>query len=88
MLHFAYFQSDVHRDEYKLMLDKHLNEFKHGNYRKNREDIYTILRSKLKVAIMNAKQLEKNQNNKIPSRNSPGTKVYEIFETLSVYLSL
>lgn len=57
LLHFAYLQSDLHRDEYKPMLDKYLNDLEHGEYKKNREDIYDALRPHLKVAIRNAKSL-------------------------------
>jgi len=86
LLHFSYFQSDIHRDEYKPILDKHLSNFEHGKYKKNRTDIYHILRPHLGTAIRNAKLLAKSHTNKVPSKNTPGTKVFEIFEALSVYL--
>jgi hypothetical protein len=88
LLHFALFQSDVHRNEYTPMLNKHLSNIKCGEYKKNREDIYAVLRPYIKTAIKNAKQLEKNHSNKTPSKNAPGTMVFKIFDLLSVYLNL
>jgi len=88
LLHFVYFQSDVHRDGYKPMLDKHLNGIKVGEYKKNREDIYGILRPHLETAIRNARWLEKEHNDNTPSKNAPGTMVFKIFEALSAYLKI
>jgi len=86
LLHFEYFQTDAHRSEYKPFLDNYLNSTKQGEYKKKRDDIYAVLRPRLKIAINNAKLLEKNHNNTTPSKNTPGTKVYEIFDMLSDYL--
>ena len=86
LLHFSYHQEDVHRSEYKPMLDRHLNAIDCGDYKKKRDDIYDVLRPYLPTAIENAKKLRKFHNNPAPSKNAPGTTVYEIFDFLSPYL--
>jgi len=88
LLHFMYYQSDVHRLEYKPLLDEHLSKLQRGAYKKNREDIYEILRPHLKTAIRNAKLLKSIHGDMTPSKNKPGTKVFEIFDTLSPYIKL
>jgi len=84
---FAYHQEDVHRTGYKPMLDKCLNSIGSEDYKKNRDDIYAVLRPYLFTAIENAKRLKAYHNNPAPSKNAPGTNVFEIFDVLSVYLS-
>ena len=86
LLHFAYHQADVHRAGYKPILDRYISDLDSGVYEKNRDDIYKILRSKLKTAIANAKRLAEYHENLTPSQNAPGTSVYKIFEELSGYL--
>ena len=68
------------------MLDKHLEAVGGGVYSKNRNDMYSVLRPHLSLAIDNAKKLLAFHNDAAPSRNTPGTNVYEIFEFFSVYL--
>ena len=68
------------------MLSKCLNGIECGDYKKNRDDIYSVLREHLPRAIKNAKRLIKQHNNPAPSKNAPGTNVYEIFELLNAYL--
>ena len=68
------------------MLDRHLNAITCGDYKKNRDDIYDVLRQYLHTAVENAKKLKKFHNNPAPSKNAPGTAVFEIFDMLSPYL--
>ncbi|MCL2058458.1 MAG: RloB family protein [Oscillospiraceae bacterium] len=88
MLHFEYFQSNVHRADYIPILDRFLTEISKDKYTKNRNDIYDILNPFLPRAIENAKRLKTLHNDDAPSRNAPGTNVYEIFEFLSVYIKI
>lgn len=82
LLHFSYLTSALHRSEY---IPK-LTEFLGTKYEKNRADIYTILRSYLPTAIKNAKRVMASYNDTAPSKCTPGTRVYEIFDMLSPYL--
>lgn len=86
LLHFAYHQEDIHRAGYKPILDKYLNKLHSGKYRKNRDDIYDILRPLRITAMNNAKRLKTLHNVPIPSKNAPGTSVYEIFDFFAAYL--
>lgn len=82
LLHFIRLDANLHRDEYYPKLTQHLNR----NYEKNMADIYDLLNPHLKIAIRNAKALIKKQQDIVPSRCTPGTAVYEIFEELKAYL--
>ncbi len=55
-------------------------------YEKNLKNVYELLKPYLDVAIYNAKQLEQNFFELVPSKMAPSTKVYEIFEKLKAYL--
>ena len=87
LLHFMYFQSDVHRTEYLPILNQHLTDICNDKYEKNRVDMFSILRPYLPTAIENAKRLKNYHNESAPSKNAPGTNVYEIFEYLSIYIN-
>jgi hypothetical protein len=76
LLHFEYLQSALCRNDYYPKLSKHL-KFK---YEKNNEDIYKLLRQSMQTAIRNAKKLEELHNGFPPSKCSPGTNAYKIFE--------
>lgn len=75
--------SSLNRNEYYPKLTECLG----SKYEKNRKDIYTLLKSNIKKAINNAKRMETNNKGKPPSKCTPGTAVYEIFEMLEGYLS-
>ncbi len=88
-MHFDYMPSDLHRAEYMPKLDGYFKKLGAGKYEKNREDIYDLLRSRLKVAIAYAEKLEEYHGpGASPSANTPGTAVYKIFKHLKPYLSL
>ena len=59
-----------------------------GRYRKNMNDIFTILMEygNPKLAIRYAKRIIKDGEGKTPTEISPGTKVYELVEELAKYL--
>ena len=86
LLHFGFYHSDLHRSEYWPKLSDYLNKMGYGDYSKNRDDIYTILRPFMEIAIANARRLDKLNEGKTPSASAPGTKVYKIIEKLKPYL--
>ena len=88
LLHFVYYQNNVHREGYIPILNRYLTDIGNNAYKKNRNDIYDILRPYLSKAIENAKNLKAYHNDDAPSRNAPGTNVYELFEFLSKYIKL
>ncbi len=82
LLHFNYLDSALHRSEYIPLLTKWLDI----EYKKNRDDIYDLLKPNLDMAITNAKNILNNYKEQPPSKCTPGTTVYEIFEKLRSYL--
>lgn len=91
-LHFYYSDSALHRDEWQEKLDKIFKEYAlgDGSYRKNYEDIYSIVDTYngVDTAIKNAKRrMNKFDENKDkPSQYDPGTMVYKLVEELKSYL--
>ena len=86
LLHFSYMHADLHRREYWPKLSQWLSSLGVGEYEKNRQDMFDLLRPSLDFAIANAKRLEQEHTGKLPSRSAPGTKVYELIEKLRPYL--
>lgn len=87
LLHFSFFQSAISRNLYKQKLTDNLREFTNNKkieYRKNSEDIYSIIKSKEKDAIRNAKKLlNMHKNEKSFSKKNPSTTVYLLVEDLN-----
>lgn len=79
--------SDLHRSEYWPKLSAYLCALGKGEHSKNRQDMYKILHPMMDYAITNAKRLDIENKDKLPSRSAPGTKVYELVEALKPYLS-
>lgn len=88
LLHFGFFQSDINRKEYWPKLTTYLQSINAGEYKKNRDDMYEVLKPYVRVAIRNAKKLEEKNHGKTPATSAPGTMVYQIFEKLLPYLDL
>jgi hypothetical protein len=86
LLHFSFFQSDIHRKEYWPKLTDWLESIGTGEYTKGRTDMYTVLRPFLEMAIVNAKKLDIINEGRTPTASAPGTKVYELIEKLIPYL--
>ena len=86
LLHYDYFHSDIIREEYITKLSEYLVNNGNGKYEKNRTDIYEILRPKLSVALRFSKKLRSFHNVNVPSHNTPGTNINELFEALEAYL--
>lgn len=86
LLHFSFLQSDLHRSEYFPKLTECLTKIGAGKYKKNRSDMYYLLRPHMDIALTNARKLAEINGEKFPSLAAPGTRVYEIVETLKPYL--
>ena len=86
LLHFGYYHSDIHRSEYWPKLTEQLKAIGCGEYKKNRDDIYEVLKPKMEDAIRNAKKLNKKNKEKMPADSAPGTQVYQIIDYLKPYL--
>ena len=86
LLHFSYFQSDIHRKEYWPKLSECMTMYGFGIYSKGREDMYSILEPYMDIAIRNAKKLDAINQGRTPAMSAPGTKVFELIEKLKPYL--
>ena len=86
LLHFSYFQSDIHRKEYWPKLSECLTMYGLGTYTKDRKDMYIVLEPYMETAIRNAKKLDAVNQGRTPAASAPGTKVYELIEKLKPYL--
>lgn len=86
LLHFGYYQTDNIRTEYYPQLSEKLKTINAGKYKKNRDDMFFVLKPKMNDAIKNAKKLAKDNYGKTPSDSAPGTEVYQLIEKLIAYL--
>lgn len=86
LLHFDYLQSDITREEYYPKLNQRLKRLGKGDYRKNRNDMFSILRPKIGTAISNAKRLYEEKQGLTPTEASPCTTVFQLIETLLPYI--
>lgn len=86
LLHFGYYQADIHRSEYWPKLSDWLNNIGAGNYSKGRQDMFAVLKPYMDIAIANAERLDCENKGKTPSASAPGTKVYELIKLLRTYL--
>lgn len=87
LLHFGFYQSDIHRKAYGQKLTEQLKIINAGSYAKNRTDMFELLRPYMDVAIANAKLLDRVNEGKTPAGSAPGTKVYLLIEVLKSFLS-
>lgn len=87
LLHFELLQSDLHRSRYTAKLSSHLKKLKAGAYKKNRADMFTLLKPFVKAALKNARKLALINGEKPPSLSAPGTNVHEIVERLFPYIT-
>ena len=84
LLHFEYFQSAIHRNDYYPKLSNYLDM----KYQKNMNSVYQMLKPFMKIAIANAKRLGESYSNLPPTKCYPATKVYEIFDFLKDYIKV
>lgn len=91
-LHFYYSDSALHRDDWNKKLDEIFAQYNlgDGSYKKNYEDIYSLLDSfdGVNTAIRNAKRRMAgfDEGKDLPSKYDPGTKVHELVIELKKYL--
>ncbi|MCK4259528.1 MAG: RloB domain-containing protein [Halanaerobiales bacterium] len=88
LLHFNYYNSDIHRDMYKEKLNKIFKDNNLIEYKKNNKDIFEILikYGNLDDAIDNAKRLSKETGGQPSSKMAPATKVYELVDMLKPHM--
>lgn len=86
LLHFAYVDTDMHRSLYWPKLSDWLQNIGAGVYKKNRPDMYEVLRPYMDTALANAERLAKQNEGRKASESAPGTKVYELVKVLKPYL--
>jgi len=86
LLHFDYLQSDLYRSEYYPKLNQRLKQLHKGDYRKNRADMFDILRPRMETAIANAKRLYSEKQGLTPTEAAPCTTVFQLIETLLPYI--
>lgn len=91
-MHFYYSDSALHRDDWNKKLDEIFAQYNlgDGTYRKNYEDIYSLVDSfnGVNTAIRNAKRrmADFDEGKDLPSEYDPGTKVHELVIELKKYL--
>lgn len=91
-MHFYYSDSSLHRDDWNKKLDEIFAQYNlgDGTYRKNYEDIYSLVDSfdGVNTAIRNAKRrmADFDESKDLPSEYDPGTKVHELVIELKKYL--
>jgi len=78
MLHFNFYDAVLSRDQYKEKLSGLLNR----PYRKNDDNIYSILHRRLKIAMKNARKLYALQHNQSVTNQNPITTVFLLVERL------
>lgn len=88
LLHFGFFQSDIHRSEYWPKLSEWLKNIGLGEYSKGRSDMFQILWSYMDFAIANAERLDEVNEGKSPANSAPGTKVHKLIKHLRPYLKI
>lgn len=86
LLHFSFMQSNIHRTEYWPKLSNFLVSYGHGEYKKNRIDMYDILLPYMETANANAEKLEAINAGKTPVDSCPGTMVHHLIGKLKPYL--
>lgn len=88
LLHFAYYTSNNHRQEYITFLNEKFRQAGALKYQKNMKDIFRILMEKgnPKMAARYAKRIIEEQAGRTPAETAPGTTVYKLVEELAKYL--
>lgn len=83
LLHYAYCDTAIARDEYKRMLSKHLGR----PYKKNDREMYRLLESRQADAIRNAQTLLNSYGpDRSPFYNNPSTTVHELVQELNKHI--
>ena len=88
LLHFSFFQSDIHRSDYWPKLSEWLKNIGQGEYSKGRRDMFQILWPFMDFAIANAERLDAMNEGKPPASSAPGTKAHVLIKHLRPYLKI
>lgn len=86
LLHYCYLDAALSRKEYSSRLTGYLISDGLGAYKKNRDDMFDILKPRMSSALANARRLAKNNVDKTPANSNPGTTVHLLVEYLMPYL--
>lgn len=82
LLHFNYYKTAMTRSDYYDRLSALLDK----KYKKNQEDMYTVLEPKQSSAIRNAKKLLSQYTPINPERDNPSTTVHLLVEQLNRFI--
>jgi hypothetical protein len=83
ILHFEYYESETHRQNYADLLEKRLGY----KYEKNSETMYEELKDKQHHAIKHAKKLIQEYDPRMTGNHNPSTTVHFLVEELNKYIS-
>ena len=86
LLHFGFYQTDIHRNEYFPKLSGQLQKIGAGVYTKNRGDMFEVLLPYLDTAIANAEKLDEINKGRTPSDSAPGTQMFKMLKYFKFYL--
>lgn len=88
LLHFQYYTSNTHRNEYRRILRRKFVEVGAPRYDKNVDQTFEVLlnHGDPKLAIRYAKRILRENEGKTPTDIAPGTRVHELVEELAKYL--
>ncbi|MCH7575266.1 MAG: RloB domain-containing protein [Candidatus Marinimicrobia bacterium] len=82
ILHFEYLNTGMNRSAYSKKLSSHLP----SPYKKNSENMFSLLDSKQEDAIRNAKKLAATYGRSpTPAKRNPNTLVYKLITKLNIY---
>lgn len=87
LLHFNYYNTGVHRNQYRQFLEKEINRAANTSnfkYQKNSKEMFSILKKygSQEKAIDNAKRLEKLYDDRNYLNHNPCTKVHKLISEL------
>ncbi|GHT21549.1 hypothetical protein FACS189430_01790 [Bacteroidia bacterium] len=84
LLHFELYSNGQNRTDYPKLIEKNVRKnIKQYQYRKNSEDMYALLKPKMKDAIRHAKQLDKMYGTREDfAAHNPRTTVYQLVQEL------
>ncbi|MEE3718824.1 RloB family protein [Tumidithrix elongata RA019] len=82
ILHFEYYESETHREDYAKLLEKRLGH----KYEKNSETMYEELLDKQPKAIQHAKKLLERYDPDMTGNHNPSTTVYLLVKELNKFM--
>lgn len=88
LLHFCFIDTALGRAAYSKRLTAYLKSEGLGKYQKNREDLFEVFESRMRVALSNAERLAEVNQGKTPAQSNPGTTVHLLVKELIPYLGI